>query len=330
MTNRPTATVIFNPSSGWYWDDDHLRQRLHDELSKTYRLTILETRYPGHGTRLAREAARHSDLIIAVGGDGTVGEVATGILGSKASLAIVPSGSTNVIARALGIPVDLMKAIDLLRGPHTTRRIEVAKANDRVLLHMAGCGFDALMFKDANRSLKRAAAWIAYVPAALKNIAGESWAFRISIDGKEIRTKARMVLVANGSFVLDPRFPVGRNIRADDGQVDVIIFAPPNLAAAASVVFWLVMGQLERSRYVRHLRGRQVLIESEPPAPVECDGDVIGTTPLAVQVLPAALPVIVPLNGATPEIAADAGQAPADDAETLVDEVLDEQIESSR
>lgn len=293
MMARPSATAIMNPSTGRRRIDE-IESILRETLSSQFQLSVHQTEYAGHARRLARTAAETSDIVIAIGGDGTVGDIASGIRGTDAVLGIIPTGSTNVIARGLNIPTDIRKAARLLAGPNQRKLLDAAIVGDRVALHMVGCGFDALMFEDAPQSLKRAAAWIAYVPAALKNVATRPWTFRIAVDGIEITTEARMVLVANGGYVIDPRFEVGRDIRADDGELDVIIFTPPNLAATTSVASWLAVGQIQRSAHVHQLRGKHVVIESEPAAPVELDGDVIGTTPIEVRIAPAAIPIIVP------------------------------------
>jgi YegS/Rv2252/BmrU family lipid kinase len=294
------VTAILNPSTGRRRSQE-IESILRETLSGKVRLSIRRTERAQHAIALARAAARYSDFVIAVGGDGTVGEVATGLLGTGVPMAIIPTGSTNVIARGLNIPLDPKRAARMLQGPTETKLLDGMLASERVALHMIGCGFDAMIMEDAPQSLKRAAAWIAYVPAALKHVTGRSWKFRITIDGEEIATEARMVLVANGSFVLDPRFAVGRNIRADDGVLDVIVFTPPNLAAATTVASWLAVGQIDRSQYVQQFRGKQIRIESEPPAPVECDGDVVGATPVEITVLPRAVPVIVPLESTREE-----------------------------
>ena len=299
--SHPLAVAIVNPSTGRRAVDD-LTRLLCRELSKSYSLEVQLSEHAGHTTELARLAGRTANLVIAVGGDGTVSEVATGLLGSQARLGIIPVGSANVIARGLGIPHAAARAARLLCGPHDIRILDALRLGDRLALHMVGCGFDALMVEAAPKALKRAVAWFAYVPAALANVNEGPWRFEFTVDDYAHVATAKMILIANGSFILEPRFELGSGIRADDGKLDVLVFSPPNLVAATSVASRLALGQLEGSPHVEHYRGRTVQIHSDPPAPVEADGDAAGTTPITIEVVPAAMSVIVPrwLPGARP------------------------------
>ena len=291
---RPLAIAIVNPNTGRR-SVNALVDALRDELSGCFRLVVRVTAHAGHAEELARLAAEATDTVIAVGGDGTVSQVATGLRGSGATLGIIPIGTANVIARGLGIPLDLGRAARLLCGPHEVRVLDALELGDRLALHVVGCGFDALMVEAAPRALKRAAAWFAYVPSALRNVNEGPWGFEITVDEQEVTTVAKMVLIANGSFVLQPRFELAQDIRADDGNLDVLVFSPPNLVAATATASRLALGQLEGSPHVQHYRGRFARVASEPVSPVECDGDADGTTPVEVRVLPKAIPIIVPI-----------------------------------
>lgn len=267
---------------------------LRATLERRYRLTVLRTGYPGAARDLARTAARESELVIAVGGDGTVADVASGVLDTDAVIGIIPTGSTNVIARSLGIPLQPARAARTLLRETVVRRFDVAVAADRVVVHIAGCGFDALMMRDVKHSHKRVARWLAYVPAALKHVNAPPADYRITIDGETKEITARMVLVANGSFIIDPWFQVGRNIRSNDGILDVCIYAPPDLWSAFTLSLWFVLGRVYRSRHFAQFRGRHIRIDASPPAAVELDGDYTGTTPLELQLRAGAIPILAP------------------------------------
>jgi YegS/Rv2252/BmrU family lipid kinase len=298
MTHLIVATAILNPMTGRR-SADEIESLLREVLSPHMRLTIVRTRRSGDAISLGRAAARQSDLVIAVGGDGTVSEVAYGMLGGQAHLAIIPTGSTNVIARSFNIPNEPRRAARALLGAVEPKTIDVIEMDGRIAIHMVGCGFDAQMMGDAVPLLKRAAAWVAYVPAAIKHVTGSPWTFKITIDDQTISTVAKMVLVANGAFVLDPRFEVGRGIRSDDGMLDVVVFTPPNLAATTEIASRLAIGQIDRSQYVQQYKGKYVRIESDPIAPVECDGDVMGVTPVEMKILQAAMTLMVPVTEST-------------------------------
>jgi YegS/Rv2252/BmrU family lipid kinase len=294
MSTRRQAIAIFNPNTGRL-PGDKIAWIIEKVLERHWDIEFRYSSHPGDETELAREAARETDCVLAIGGDGTVAAVAAGILDTQAKLMIIPNGSTNVIARGLGIPGDPIRAARALLGDLETRWIDVAMSGDRAILHMAGSGFDSLMFRDTSPAFKRLFAWLAYVPPAVRHLGDQPWRFKLKLDDTLIETDARMVLVANGDFVIHPRFRVGRGIRIDDGYLDVCLFRPPHVLGALSLAAWITLGQGQRSRYLTQYKAKSVEVDSEPPAPVEFDGDYVGTTPFSVSIRSRALPVVIPL-----------------------------------
>lgn len=293
MSGRRHAIAIMNPATGRL-PGDKLAWFIEKLLEQTFELEFRFSSYPGEERELAKAASQETDLIIAIGGDGTVANVAAGILGTSTHLAIIPNGSTNVIARGLGIPGDPVRATRALQRDMLSRSIDVGISGDRVILHMAGSGLDSLMFRDARPAMKRLFAWLAYVPPALKHLGIRPWRFSLTIDGEKLETEARMVLIANGSFIINPRFEVGKDIRIDDGYLDLLVFRPPNAAAALSLAIWVILGRPHRSRFVYQMKVKSLSVDSVPPAPVEFDGDYVGLTPFEVEVVPQALHIMVP------------------------------------
>lgn len=293
MTARPDAVAILNPETGRR-PADELETLLRRILGKRYHLDIQRSTYPGEARRLAKEAAGQAGLVIAVGGDGTVREVVAGILDTPATLAIIPNGSANVVARGLGIPTDPAGAARALVGPTVRQALDIVVTDDDCFVHMAGAGFDGLMMRDTSPSLKRAVGWLAYFPPAISHLDDQICHYRITVDDTTITAEARMVLVANGSFVLHPRFPIGREIRADDGLLDVCIFTPPDFASTASVAGLIALGLVDRSPHFQQLTGKTVRVESDPPVPVEFDGDFVGLTPFDARIRPGAVTVLMP------------------------------------
>jgi diacylglycerol kinase (ATP) len=293
MSDLKRAIAVMNPNTGRL-PGDKVAWFLGKMLEQTYDVEFRFSTYAGEERELAEKAADEADLVIAVGGDGTVAHVAAGILGKDVDMAILPNGSTNVVARGLGIPGDPFRAARALQNEMRPRWIDVGLSGDRVILHMAGSGLDSLMFRDTKPELKRFFAWLAYVPPALKHLGIRPWKFKMTIDGEELETEARMVLVANGSFVINPRFKVGKDIKIDDGYLDLLVFRPPNMAASLSLAGWIALGRPHRSRYVYQTKAKRLRIDSVPPAPVEFDGDYIGNTPFEVVVAPRALHIMTP------------------------------------
>ncbi|TVR74902.1 MAG: diacylglycerol kinase family lipid kinase [Sphaerobacteraceae bacterium] len=295
MSERTRAIAIMNPNTGRL-PSDKVAWFLGKMLEQTYDVEFRFSTFAGEERDLAEIAADEADLVIAVGGDGTVAHVAAGIMGKNVDMAILPNGSTNVVARGLGIPGDPFRAARALQREMEPRWIDVGVSGDRIILHMAGSGLDSLMFRDTRPELKRFFAWLAYVPPALKHLRTRPWKFKLTIDGETLETEARMVLVANGSFVVNPRFKVGKDIKIDDGYLDLLVFRPPNIAASLSLAGWIALGRPHRSRHVYQTKAKSFSVDSNPPAPVEFDGDYVGVTPFEVTVSPRALHIMTPVD----------------------------------
>jgi len=242
----------------------------------------------------ARRAAIDAEVVVAVGGDGTVSRVATGIFGSEAALGIVPLGSTNIIAKSLGIPSSPHAAMRLLRSSDARRVIDVGRCDEHCFLHIAGAGFDAEIFRHASLQWKRRTGWIAYLPPAMRALQQAAAEIRLTVDEVASTHTSPLVLVANGGSFISPNLSLFPGISYEDGSLDVLVFTcttgPEMLATLASIS----TGRSESSQFVTRLRGQRVRIESNPPVWVEIDGDPIGQTPKDFAVVPSALEVVTP------------------------------------
>jgi YegS/Rv2252/BmrU family lipid kinase len=245
-------------------------------------------------TRAAKRAAQTAEIVVAVGGDGTVSDVATGIFGSSAALGIVPGGSTNIAARSLGIPAEPAAALALLGGPHRLRTIDVGRSEDRSFLHIAGAGFDAEVCRGADPVWKRRLGWFAYLPAAVSALRLPPSDVRISADDAVLEVRSPLVLIANGGSAIAPQFLIYPGITVDDGWLDVLIFTSSTPAQIARTLGLAGTQQLDRSPHVTHRRARNIEIEAIPPLPVELDGDLRGTTPRQFGIVPLGLRVVAP------------------------------------
>jgi diacylglycerol kinase (ATP) len=246
-------------------------------------------------TEAAYQLARWASVVVAVGGDGTVADVATGIFGSSAALGIVPAGSTNITARSLGIPVQPAAALALLGGAHQLRSIDVGRSNDRSFVHIAGAGFDAELFRAANPVWKRRLGWVAYLPAAVAALRVPPSDVRITVDGAMLEARSPLVLIANGGSAVVPAFQIYPGIAVDDGWLDVLVFTSSTPAQVAATLGHAGRQRLDLSPHVTHSRAQTVSIEAKPPLPIEMDGDPGGTTPRQFSIVPQGLLVVTPL-----------------------------------
>ena len=235
------------------------------------------------------------EAIIAVGGDGTVAEAATGLDDVEVALGIVPAGSTNIVARNLGLPTDPTAAAELIFRRPRTRRIDVGQCNGRRFLHMGGAGFDSRIFATTSKRLKRHLGWVAYLQGASQTIFDAPVRFTVTVDGTAMECESPLVLVANGGSIIHPSISVAPGIRYDDGYLDVIVFTATRPVEIASTLGRFATRSLEKSPFTIHLRGQSIDLAADPPIPVQLDGDIIGDTPAHFTLLPNALEIIVPI-----------------------------------
>jgi diacylglycerol kinase (ATP) len=242
----------------------------------------------------ARQAAVDAEVIVASGGDGTVSRVASGILGSNAALGIVPLGSTNIIAKSLGIPANVRDAIKLVLASSPRQFIDVGRCDDHCFLHIAGAGFDAEVFRHASLEWKRRAGWIAYLPSAVRALQFGAAEVRVTVDEVISTHTSPLVLVANGGSFISPSLSLFPGITYDDGWLDILVFTCTSGAEMLATLASIGTGRSESSQFVTRLRGRRVRIEADPSVWVEIDGDPIGQTPKDFWIVPKALAVVTP------------------------------------
>lgn len=267
--------------------------------------TIHETTADEDLAALVKSTAEQGgyDMIVAAGGDGTVSAVADALTGQETPLGILPLGTANVLARELGIPVDLAEACQLLVGAHDLKSIDAMKVKDRYYLTQVGIGIDSMMIRDTDRASKRRFGRVAYLWTAFTRLIGfEPQQFTIECDGQVVRSRASQVVVANSGILGQPPFRWGPDIAIDDGRIDVCIVRAHTLLAYVSLARMVIQGHRERSQKVRYLKvEKRVVIATKRALPVQADGEIIGETPVEVAVTPRALRVVVPIAAESPE-----------------------------
>lgn len=276
------ALAIINPATGRLPVGSIEADLRYEAYRRGIDLRIERTTRPGHAVDLAAAAIDDVDTIVAVGGDGTVSDVVTGAIGTGITVGIIPVGSTNIIARELGIPKDVSKAAAIALGDGHDAMIDVAQAGETTFMHMAGAGFDAAIMGDTPSRWKRRVGWLAYLPAAARHLNAPRFTARLTIDGVQSETTARLVLCAMGGAIVHPRFRVGDGIDRTDGILDVLVFDPPGFGGTLSCLGWIVAGHPGRSRWFSQQRGRSVVLDADQRVPFEVDGDFVGYVPVEI------------------------------------------------
>ena len=299
------AAVIINPTK--FSDVDDVRQQV-SQASRGHGWApplFLETTAEDSGGGQAREALEAGvDLVCALGGDGTVREVAAHLVATGVPMALLPAGTGNLLARNLHLPVndlDDALAVALTGRDHA---IDVGRVTfdlsgederppERVFLVMAGVGFDAAMMAGAPEALKARVGWLAYVVSGARNLLGEEARARIVTDDRdEYRRRVRTVLVANcgtltGGIQLLP------DAEVDDGWLDSVSLSPKGIVSWASMAARLLTGR--RHPRVERARCRTITVGLDRPTPAQLDGDVVGTVrAMRARIEPRALVVRLP------------------------------------
>jgi len=234
----------------------------------------LETTREDPGTGQARQAvADGAEVVFVSGGDGTVRACAEGMVGSAAALAVLPAGTSNLLATNLGLPTDPGAGVRLAteRG---RRRIDVGELDGHVFTVTAGMGFDAAMVRDAPRRLKSKVGPLAYVVSAVRHVTDRSMSVEIVLDdGPALHRRARSVLAANVG-----RLPGGARLLADadpdDGLLDIAVIAPHGPVQWLRTG-WAVLRRREQVPSMEVHRAAHAVVTSDRDQPREVDGDDI-------------------------------------------------------
>ncbi len=295
--------AIVNPNSGIAgsrrsWDDIEAALR-----EARIPLEVVRTAGPHDGEAIARDAVQQGRRrLIAAGGDGSVNDVVNGVMSAgladtrEVTLAVAPTGTGNDWARSLGIgrrPDDVTAAIAAGRTMlHDVGIVEHPESSEprRWFINVAGAGYDADMTARLPRPIPSA---LTYLRVALSGLVSyRAPRFRVNADGTSVDGPMLLVFVANGQYCGN-RMHVAPVARTDDGLLDVVMVQDLGLLAVLPKLLKLYRGTILDDPAVRHLRAAKVRIEADPPAGVQVDGQLAGSTPAEFSLLDQALRVVV-------------------------------------
>ena len=285
------ALFIINPVSGGK-KKDGVPALIENSLDKAiFDYSIVFSDSAGHAHVIAKEALGKYDLIVAVGGDGTVNEIASAITGSDTVMGILPYGSGNGLSRFLDIPMDTEAAIKNLNNWHV-EAIDAMTANGDWFFNMAGMGFDAHISEVFSHAEKRG--FITYIKSAFREIANyKSDTYILDIDGKEYQRDAFMLSFANSSQYGNNAH-VSPDASVQDGLVDVCIITAFPVWRLIEMGIRMLTKTADKSKYVEIIRGKRVMVNRRKPGPLHLDGEPrISGTDIEILVAPASLKILV-------------------------------------
>jgi len=242
-------------------------------------------------------AAGGIETIVAAGGDGTIGDVMQGILGSTAALAVLPLGTGNDTSRMLGLGTDWRGGVSAIAAGKTLT-IDVARwqkgTQEGHFINAAGCGFDAAVAARINNGFRWLRGTGAYVGAVVQTLANyKATDLTIEVDGEHMRGKAMLCALANARS-----YGGGMNIaptaELTDGFLDLVFVGEVGKADFLKAFPRVFKGTHLSHPAVKHRRFQRLTIESHPPAPFLVDGELLAPGPVTVTVVPGALSVVVP------------------------------------
>lgn len=254
------------------------------------------TRTGMDATGIARDARERYDIVAAVGGDGTVRDVAAGLAGAGTPLAIIPNGTANVLAADLGIPPRTGGAADLLRADARTAPLDLGDVNGRPFVLNVAAGYAARIMLDTPHAWKRRIGFFAYLPASVRaTFARDRAHATIDVDGvRRYDGRAQMIFVANSGGIGGRAIQIAERVRYDDGLFTVAVFGPRSPLGTLVAFTQLAARRWDRIEGAHYWEGARVAVTCDPPLPVQVDGDGMGVTPFTIRMRPAALRVIVP------------------------------------
>ena len=291
---RKRIHFIVNPISGRRRlsnIEDIIRKEV--EIDK-FELTISKTKSAGHASELSKEAVENkTDIIVAVGGDGTVNEVASQMIHSESILGIIPGGSGNGLARHLGIPFVPEKAIRLIVNGKTSK-IDTGTVNKKVFISIAGVGFDALVAKLFSENKRRGfLTYLSLITQQFSRYREKKYTLEFE-NGEIITTRSLFISFAN-SNQFGYNTTISPNAKLNDGLIDVCIVKKPKFIDFPVILNLLLLKKIDQSPYVNIITTKSVLVKRSKNRFVNIDGEACKLKKkLNVKVNPLSLKIIIP------------------------------------
>lgn len=290
---KKRVVFIVNPISG-KGEKQGIERMIADHIdTNKYQWEVIHTTGPDHATEISRKAALEGvDVVVAIGGDGTVNEVTAGLVGTATALGIIPAGSGNGLSRHLRIPAKPKKAIAIINRCKIIK-IDTATIDGNIFVNLAGVGFDATVADKFSKAGSRGfSTYFRITARSYMNYKPKK--YTMIIDGVEIKRRALMVSFANSSqFGNNASINPGADV--SDGFIDVCILGKIPFWKAPFIAPLLFMKKFDQTRYVEIIRAREVILKQKKERVIHIDGDPrLAGKELTMKIDPLSLNVIVP------------------------------------
>lgn len=286
--------VIINPISGRPQPVLYTLNAVFREAGVSWDISL--THESGDARRAAQAAASQGvDVVAVYGGDGTVLEAATGLLGTTTPLAILPGGTANILSVELGIPHDLAAATRIACSEDSpVRNVDLGRSGERFFIQRIGIGLDADKVNRATRELKQKYGKLAYSIGWLQAARETPIArYALRLDGREEDCEGVTCHIANSGSIGVPGLVLLRDISVSDGLLDVLVVRDTSIGSALSIAS-IAAGHPIHPEAFHHWQVREVTVTSDSPQRIHADGEMWEDTPITVQVLPEAVRILTP------------------------------------
>ena len=295
-----TAVLIANPTSGSYLLNAYnIALALSMLRQHNWQVELKFTQCSGDARRITQEAVeQHIDIVVAIGGDGTINEIIQALAGSETALGVLPAGTVNVWAREIGISLDLISACEtLLNGQ--IRRIDLGKINERYFLLMVGIGIDGEVTHAIEKKPVKRLGIIGYLLiAAWMGIRYQAFRALIEIGKREFKANALQIIVGN-TQLYGGALKYTWRARCDDGLLDLCVIRKQSLLGRIFVLFDFLLRREQRRQWIRYDTANAIKLYTRKPIAIQVDGEPMGYTstgeiPTTLSIVPQALKVVVP------------------------------------
>ncbi len=293
-----SACLIFNPVAGQGNPEEDLRtiwKLLEPDINLDIRFTSEEV---GANELAAEAIASGAELLLVSGGDGTVSAAADAAIGTGIPFGVIPRGTANAFANALGLPTTIQAACETILAGET-RAVDAAYCNGKPMVLLTGIGLEAETVERADRETKNGLGALAYILAGFQKLSEmEVFDTTLEIENLVGQVQAIAVTVANAAPPTSVLAQGPAGVIADDGLLDVTILCSTNqlqaINAMTNLLGTALMGAPADREDIIYLRTKRIKVTTEPPQKVVLDGEIMGTTPVEVECFPKGLTILVP------------------------------------
>lgn len=285
--------ILINPASG---KDFEVLSFLHNHLHKhNVKADIRITMEKGDITRIIQETKKEQfDAIAVYGGDGSIHEAVDALYNSDTPIVILPGGTANILAKELGIPEQIEKAIPVITKKSTIKKkIDLGLANKTPFMLRLNTGPLASMVINADTNLKKTVGQIAYSITFIQELQNaKKQTFNLLIDDKEYVEEGIAIMVANSGNIGFPGISFLPSIKVDDGKLDILIIKEADISYLTTAIKDALVDKTLSN--LTHLKGKQIKIKMSKKQHITCDDTTLHTDSLDITVVPKNISVLVP------------------------------------